>query len=485
MLAAWIVTYFAVLWIPAHRPLWYDELFTYHVSMSPTFDIFVNRVRYVDLNPPLSYLFVRASIALFGDSPFVMRLPSLLEYLGASLIVYRLVSRRLGGALGLAALGILWSFSLTAYAVEARPYALLLFLFSIAMVCWLNAAQASHWTKWHAGLAAASAGMVLTHCFSPICVATIGAGELVRTIVRKRVDMRVWTVVLLPLGLVPLYIPLVRNAQAYAMAPVYVATLATIPMSYLRIAIPVLPAIGVMMVLWIAGRKKKAAGVAWRDLAQPHEIAFSIAAVVLPTVIIAYCIRSGIAYWPRYGMGAAVGGSLLATALLAKVTKRNVEACATAAVSILVLFCFTKAGTQLLTQPFERESTAYRTIRSELPFVASCGLTFLEMDHRESPEFAKRLFYLTDMESAFRYVHATGFEGFPAMQRWVPFRATVTPYREFVKHNRQFLVLATPDCPLEWLLRKLKDDGAEIRLLQDQKTGYRDHQLYEVTLRAE
>ncbi|HEV1287994.1 MAG TPA: hypothetical protein VNU44_21900, partial [Bryobacteraceae bacterium] len=32
VLPVWIVAYFSVLWPAAHRPLWYDELFTYYVS---------------------------------------------------------------------------------------------------------------------------------------------------------------------------------------------------------------------------------------------------------------------------------------------------------------------------------------------------------------------------------------------------------------------------------------------------------------------
>jgi hypothetical protein len=57
------------------------------------------------------------------------------------------------------------------------------------------------------------------------------------------------------------------------------------------------------------------------------------------------------------------------------------------------------------------------------------------------------------------------------------------PYREFVSRNRQFLVLGTAGFPEDWLLPKLQEDGAQIRLLQNVKTGYRDHELYEVTLR--
>ena len=262
----------------------------------------------------------------------------------------------------------------------------------------------------------------------------------------------------------------------------YEATLLTIPMFYLRIALPVLPVVAVLLVVWIAGRNKGIPSVAWRDLARPQEIGFSIAALVLPTVIIAYCISSHGAWWDRYGACAAIGGCLILTALLAAVTRRKANSSAVAAALILLLFCFTKAGTQLVMEPFGNVSLSYRTTRPELPFVAACGMTYLEMDHREPPELIKRLYYLTDKESAFSYVHASAFDGYGILRQWFPIRANVSPYHDFVERNRHFLVLATPDCPLEWLLLKLRDDGAQIRLLQDLKTGYRDRNLYEVTL---
>jgi hypothetical protein len=483
VLPVWIVAYYAVLWRAAHRPLWFDELFTYYIAMSPTFERFAGSILHIDLNPPLNYLFVRLSIVLFGDSPFVTRLPAMLGFLVAGLIVFRLVTQRWGGGLGLAALGILWSLSLTAYAVEARPYGLLLGFFSIAMLCWLNAVETSRWTKWHAGLAGALAGMLLSHCFSLVFVAAIGFGELVRTVVSRRIDKRVWLATLAPLAILPMYIPLLRTKQKLFFPIAYKATAMAFPNFYIWILLPLLPAIAVLLVLWLA-RRSQPPFVHWRDLAAPHELAFSIVAFFAPLVTIAYCLWSGIPFWARYGIGASLGACLILTAFVAIATKQNSLITVAAAGLILILFCFTKAGTERLNKDFTNVSTVYRTIRPELPFVAACGQAFLEMDHRESREFGKRLFYLTDEESDLRYVGSNLFELYPTYQRWLPIRAAVSPYHEFVKNNRQFLVLANPDCPVEWLLMKLKDDGAQIRLLQEMKTGYQDHFLYEVTMRS-
>jgi len=239
--------------------------------------------------------------------------------------------------------------------------------------------------------------------------------------------------------------------------------------------------IGAMLLAWLVRGSKKPQ-FRWPDFARPHEIAFSIAALLAPVITIGYCIRSGVPFWPRHGGGAILGGTLILTALLASLTRRNAEAAVASAGLILILFCFTKAGTGRLMKQYQNASTAYRTIRPELPFVTASGLTFHEMDRREAPEFIHRLYDLTDRESALRY-HTNIFEWLPVLKQWFPVRANIEPYRDFTARNRRFLVLATRGFPEDWLLLKLEEDGAEIRLLREENTGYRDRELYEVTLR--
>ncbi len=482
LLPLWIAAYFAVLWCPAHRPFWYDELFTYYASMSPTFQHFWGCLRNVDLNPPLHYLFVRCGIVLFGDTPFTARIPVMVAFLVASLIVFHLVSRRLGGGFGLAALGIFWSFAITAYAVELRSYAFILAFFCTAALCWLNALEFDRWTIWHTGLTMAIAGMFLTHCFSPPYAAAIGAGEAVRTLVAQRIDKRVWVAILAPLSILPFYIPLVRVAQTILTPHSVEPTIYTIPRFYLWILAPLVPVMGAILLAWLVGGSSRRPYIRRPEFARPHEIAFSIAALLAPVITISYCIWSGVPFWPRHGSGAILGGTLILTGLLASVVRRNAVAAVVSASLILILFCFTKAGTGRLMKQYENASTAYRTIRPELPFVTASGLTFLEMDHREGPEFIHRLYDLTDHESSVRY-HTNIFEWLPILKQWFPVRANIEPYRDFTRHNRQFLVLATQGFPEDWLLLKLAEDGAQIRLIREENTGYRDRELYEVTLR--
>src|SRR5690242_19401957 len=96
LLPVLLLLFLAALYPVARRPLWYDELFTYYVATSRSMSEFLARLLHVDLNPPLSYLFVRISILLFGDSALSVRVPSIIAFFTASITVYVIVQRRLG-----------------------------------------------------------------------------------------------------------------------------------------------------------------------------------------------------------------------------------------------------------------------------------------------------------------------------------------------------------------------------------------------------
>ena len=133
-------------------------------------------------------------------------------------------------------------------------------------------------------------------------------------------------------------------------------------------------------------------------------------------------------------------------------------------------------------QPVQRASDQ---IRSDLPWVAASGLTFLEMDHYEKPELLSRLYYLTDHTAAIKYANATIFESMAEIAKYFPIRAKVASYRDFVAANRHFLVFGTIDYPEDWLLRKLSHEGANVREMGVLKgLPYKDYYVYDVTIPA-
>jgi mannosyltransferase len=106
------------------RPLWLDEASTYWTTRGDWLAI-LNQVG-TDGSPPLYFLIVKAFTAVFGDSEFALRLPSLVAATTLIPALY-VLGRRMGGArTGLFAAALAAGSPLVHYyAVEARPYAVL------------------------------------------------------------------------------------------------------------------------------------------------------------------------------------------------------------------------------------------------------------------------------------------------------------------------------------------------------------------------
>jgi uncharacterized membrane protein len=128
--------------VAASRHLDHDELFTFYIAQAPSLRQLLNLTHTRDLHPPLSYLLVRSSFAIFGISSWSCRLPFLLAFLATGALVYFFVTRLLPPIYGLIATLILWSSPYAHLAAEARPYAMMLCFTTLVLVSWNRLIQA-------------------------------------------------------------------------------------------------------------------------------------------------------------------------------------------------------------------------------------------------------------------------------------------------------------------------------------------------------
>ncbi|MGA2327258.1 MAG: glycosyltransferase family 39 protein [Bryobacteraceae bacterium] len=467
----------------ARRPLWYDELFTYYVATAPTLEKFFDLLLHADLNPPLGYLPVMASHALFGHAPLATRLPSAAAFLLAGFILFVLVRRRLGGLFALGATALLWTGFFLYYAMEARPYALLLLLSCLSLLCWQRAMKdgarpAAYWA-----LGACVAALLLTHCFSPLLLAPLLAAEAVRSYSARKLDRRMWAALLVPLPLVLTYVPLFLGERAAIVYPTFFRGSWTTFAGFYRVLIWDRGPLLLLGILALALMRRPPGSPSARSLFAPHETAFALAALAAPGALILYSIGARMSFFYRYGIGACLGVALLVTFFVAHKTNRNLWAAGLfAALALANSWRQSVDWASLTGAPESQVSTAYREVHPDWPFVAANGITFLAMDHAEPPEMVARLYYLTDREASIRYTGGNSFEWFPALCKQFPVRAHLAAYREFVVRHDRFLVLGKPDAPYNWLLRKLQDDGAELRLIIKLHTDYQEGHLYEVRI---
>jgi hypothetical protein len=153
------------------KSIWFDEGYTYIDSMRPVSEIWRARQFSFDL-PPLSFVLVNASLRLFGDNDFALRLPFTLASILSIPLLAWLGRELLGTRVGLLAMFL---FALAPmgvhYGQEARPYALLT-LFSLAATLALWKALQTERLWWLAVFAVAT---ILNLYTSYLVVLLLGA----------------------------------------------------------------------------------------------------------------------------------------------------------------------------------------------------------------------------------------------------------------------------------------------------------------------
>lgn len=471
----------------ALRPLWHDEIYTYYIAKSPSLTRFIDAVSRVDLQPPLQYALTRLSLTVFGDSALASRIPDMAGFLLGSICLYHIVRKKMGRFYGLAAMLVLWLSPFLQYAGEARPYALVLGFFCLAMLGWQAAIEYRRRRLGLLAIAFGTWGMLMSHCFSPVFVAVLAMAELVRSVGDRRLDWPVWLSLITPAPFVLVYVPLFRHFEKWTIFP---PEFQASPLKMIGFYSDLLSAMSVVLLIalvaaLIGRRSATAAKRTSSPIFYKHEVALVLGLLSLPIIINLFLMRTGAAFWPRYCILTAIGVSLLFVYVLAKLTGGSRAA---AGIAASCIFLGIAGGFMLQAiRPAPRakiKTLLLKDLNPRVPLVAASGLTFLEMNKRENPSLSSHIFYLTDRQAAIRYAHATIFEGTGALRDYFPIHGTVEPYYKFIRQNRQFLVLGTPDYPEDWLIAKLIADGAELDFKGELRSHYKDRMIFDVKMPA-
>jgi hypothetical protein len=477
------------------KPLWADEMFTYHIANLPTFgDVWSALARGFEQHPPGFYATTRAVIWVLGESNIAIRLPAVAGFLLMTICLFSFVSRRAGAVYGCIAmvfplLTLAWS-----YAYEARGYGLALGFTSAALVCWQRAAEGHRRrARWVAGLAASLAAAVSSHYYALLIVIPIALGELTRTLSRRRCD---WAVVCsLGGAIVPMAIavPLLRAGRSYAPhfwakpdwhTATHFYTDFLLSHEVLIAASLLLAAAGLATLLSRLVKIRRGATV----LPLPaHELVAAAGLVLLPAWgLVAGKLAVG-AFTDRYALPAVTGLSILVAVAARQLDRGKLILAA----PLLVVMCLhaTERFGELRSQVAwldHRDRNARALLRSahntRLPLVVASGLDFLELSHDVSQTPHLRLAYLADTEAALRYFGVDTVErGILELGRIA--RLQVVPYRDFLRSHQRFLVFGRSDVRnwgyFAWLPEQLRHDRRQIRVWARSDDGTAT--LYEVT----
>ncbi|HEV2645106.1 MAG TPA: glycosyltransferase family 39 protein [Acidobacteriaceae bacterium] len=493
--------------------LWHDELFTYYIAQSPTLrDMWAN-LRQHDLNPPLMYLLTRWSFRLFGVSTLTTRIPEILGFMLWIVCTFRFVQRRMGTNFAAFAVLALLESDTFQFSVDARPYALLLGFLGLAMLGYqkITIDPPSDNTSRSTRLSGLTClfvgvfGMMLSHMFGLFGLGALAAAEIWRTRLRRSVDWPVILIILLPLALFAAYVPMFRNHSKGIFPAEFQPNGETIFSFYIAsISRPLVAlCLTALSVLVLLGPRHLRSGPPTQGckwfFTRPEWVLL-IATMSTPLILMGYLMGTQGAFFPRYGAIATIGFVILATALLARWTMNQGSLDGRAALlggTILFLmsgFWFPTPQHVALTEvvsnlrhsePSVRQCQACsktEALDPTLPLVDASGLTFIEMNHQETPSTLARVYYLTDPQASFEFAHANIFEQMPALVESFHLHGHAVPYSAFLREHQHFFVLGRYNYPEDWLLRKLTKN-AEVRIIDTTADDYRDTDLYEVTIK--
>lgn len=474
-------------------PLWHDEVFTWCIAQAPSIHNLMHLIRTIDLNPPLSYLITRASYHLFGVGTLQTRLPEVAGFALAMVCLFVFVRRRAGNSFGILAAAILLAGKASEPAIDGRPYGFLFGFGALALVAWQASTIAQDRGDSSPSsdllLGASLTAALLTHVFGVFFWFAIFAAELTHALQVRRISITRVAALLLPLAATVFYIPIFRTHDAGYFPPAFQAhPLRILDFYYdrtsreflcLAIGIALLAAIGGKV--WIRPSRQ-------RIFTTPEWVAIAAIALVPIPLILRLALQHASFYF-RYGDVATLGLSIAFAALACTITSRS----STAAVLLALIFLaggdriqyaikfalqghiFRQAEPAII--PYHPETLA----QPGLPIVVNSGIVFIEMNNHESASVLNRTYYLTGGPIAIQYSHANIFEGIPDEIAAFRLKGRTQPYQHFITQHPHFYLLANDhDFPEDWLLRKLKDDGAQMRLLGHLPNSYRDHNLYDV-----
>ncbi|HSZ63830.1 MAG TPA: glycosyltransferase family 39 protein [Terriglobales bacterium] len=490
--------------------------------------------RTIDLHPPLSYLLVRCSFAVFGVSAWSCRLPFFIAFLASSALLYFFVSRLLSPIYGLIATLIVWSSPYAHLATDARPYALILCFSALLLVSWHQVVKGEErpnhpWAL--ATILVGGVGLLLSHVLGVLAYGAFLAAEIVRLWKRRKPDWRLWVALLVPMVAVLSYLPLLRTRSQILFSEYSQASprrLAICYWEHVRYLVTPLALIVLMAVVWPVASKRSQTALQWGSRLLDVSLSSLLFCLFLvPLQIEILFARTGTPFYERYGVVALIPCAIFPTLLLGYRTRCNQLAGGGVVVLLAAFLILNTSGKAWLIETlsnFLPPTTAARLIYlvalppivppplklpavpsylesavnsvptishlevvdPSLPLVAGSGPTFLELDKYQNAALKRRLYLLTNHKAASDIVHNTVFDNYEIVKAAFPITGQVEPYCAFLRQHSQFLVLGGYNYPDTWLLRKLELDGARLSILGHYDDGViEEHQLYRVSIESE
>jgi hypothetical protein len=466
----------------AGKPFWYDELLTLTVSSQGNWSAILKALRLpLDGQPPLFYVIEHFALRFSRNQEIALRLPSILAFACTVACVFVYVKKRGGDLVAfLCAVFLLMTSVFQYYAVEARPFSMVVACIAFAMVCYQRLPS----SLWTVLLAISLALAESLHYLAVLAMVPFGLAEIVLFFKTRRFRWPVWAALLV--GALPLILSwgLLATIQAYYGAHFWASfKFSFIPHTYgeffltssqFGAGIAAVAMIGVLgTALWHRPTGTTDTEGKGEVLA---EVTLLIAFVALPFAgyLLTSVLHSGLT--PRYVLSAVIGVCLAFGYILSQARF--------GALCLFAVFVFAAVGDHELHFWGSSQSqindvrshgkTAGRLVEdaghAELPVIVPSGLSLVWLVHYAPPSYAARFIYLTqDTPTDGREWTDTVDKGMLLLQSYLPLR--VSNFTEFTAVHRKFLIYVEErDLGGDWVSPHLLREGWSLQTVELDET---------------
>jgi hypothetical protein len=453
----------------SRKAYWFDELVTHHVSVLPDWGSVWNALQIgADANPPLIHFLNRITLSMAGDTPAALRTSSMVGFWLACFCLYQIVRKKTSPAAAwIAALFPLAS-GAHPYAIEARPYGLVLGFTALAYLCWQR--------RWYPGLGFAVAALVSSHYYAVFATIPFWLVECFRFWKSRRVDVK--NAMALVFGYLPLafYWPLVAGARQYASDNAFaMPSWTSMSDVYSFLLGSMLPLLAVVVGSFLYLAAHRSLTITWRLTIVETVLAVAFCVLPIIIVLIARFVTHGL--MPRYTLPAIIGISI-AIALLSEMTFSRHQLGMVLVLMAGFLGVERLISLRSLQQPRRFEWAQQVSVEKDLPIVHSSPTQYVEMFHYLDNGLKSRFFAVADAGQAKRRTGSTA-DDLGAIHLMPVAGLHVQTPSEFLSRNQRFYLLQPP-VTNAWLWTKLLEDGADMRLL----AGSPQTALYLVTMKG-
>lgn len=459
----------------ASRPFWYDEVCTWVIVRQPNLSTVWRALAHgVDGQPPGYYVIERISAHFSGSEQISFRIPSILAFSFTTVCLFVFIKRRSGAVNALLFASIpLFSILFDTYAMEARPYALVMACISFALICYQRA-PTLRWTIL-LGLSLACAQAI--HYFAVIIFVPFFAAEAVFFLKTRRLRLGVWLA--LACGFIPLAFFWTLFSRFRALYSSHFWSLPSLKAAekcyslFFNTTFLVGMSIAAVSVLAILGKML----LDERRTAQPnspstelvHEQTLALGLVLIPFLAFAVAEFAHGGFTARYALSAVLGCPLAATYVFPAIKGRILGTISI----LLLLLAFTFHEHKFWAShkiDFDSQAVAIEDFvasagHPDLPVVVSDAIQYLPLIYYASPEWRNRLVMIVDPTEAVKYVgsNSTDIE-MQVMRDYSPFQ--VYDFQPFAAQHPAFLLYSSKaGFGDDWWVPRLYRDGYKFQIL--------------------